>query len=294
MSTRRGTAAPGRDLTEVLPRPLAAAVVVVLALVVAVPVAYIVVASFAPDVTVASGRVVPDSLTAHNWAAMWSTVDLASGLANSLLVAGVVAVASALLGLLTAYVLVRFSFVGRVTVLRSLVGLQSIPGTLLLLPVFVFFASARSYLGLTVVGTRWGLMVTYLTFALPFATWVMVTYLRGLPVQLEEAGRIDGLGWWGVLRRIVLPLSWPGLVVAGIFSFLLGWNDVLFANVLTIPATRTVAVDLQVFNAATEGGALPLYGQVMSSALVCALPVVVLYLVFQRNLVGGLTSGSVK
>ncbi len=266
----------------------------VLGLVVGLPMVYILLSSLAPDVDVASGRLLPSRLTFGNWVAMWSTVDLARGLGNSLLVCGIVAVVSAFLGLATAYTLVRFTFVGRLTFLRSLVVLQSVPGTLLLLPLFVLFATVKSHLAIAVIGTRWGLGVTYLTFALPFATWVLVTYVRGLPEALEEAGRIDGLSRFGVLRHIVFPLSRPGLVVAGIFSFLLGWNDVLFSSVFTLPATRTVAVQLQVFGLSQEGGALPLYGQVMSSAVLCALPVVVLYLVFQRQLVAGLTSGGVK
>jgi ABC-type glycerol-3-phosphate transport system permease component len=279
------------DATAILPTGLRRGVIGVLVLFVLAPCAYILAASVMPDIEVASGTVVPSSVTPANWTAIWTTVPLAQGLATSVLVCGVVAVVSALLAVATAYVLVRFTFVGRITFLRALVGLQSVPGTLLLLPLFVVYASAPTYLGITVVGTTWGLMITYLTFALPFATWVMVTYLRGMPVELEEAGLLDGLSRIGVLRRIVLPLSAPGLIVAAIFSFLLGWNDVLFASVLTQPRTRTAAVVLQAFGASQEGGALPLYGQVMSSALVCAVPVVVLYLIFQRYLVGGLTGG---
>ncbi len=279
------------DATDILPAWLRRTVISVLLVIVLVPVAYIVVSSLMPDLQVASGRVIPTVLTTANWREMWNTVPLQAGLTNSFIVCGVVAAASAFLAIGTAYVLVRFVFVGRLTFLRSLVGFQSVPGTMLLLPLFVVFSSARTYFGLTIVGTRWGLMLTYLTFALPFATWVMVTYLRGLPVELEEAGLIDGLGRVGVLRRIVLPLSLPGLIVAGVFSFLLGWNDVLFASVLTRPTNRTAAIVLQVFGSQQEGGALPLYGQVMSSAIVSALPVVVLYLIFQRYLVGGLTGG---
>jgi multiple sugar transport system permease protein len=164
----------------------------------------------------------------------------------------------------------------------------------MLLPVFVLFANLARILSIDVIGTRWALFVTYLTFALPFSTWVMVTYLRGLPHELDEAARIDGASSWRILRSIVIPLSWPGLVVSAIFAFLLGWNDVLFASVITDADTRTAAVALQVFGATQEGGAIPLYGQLMASALVCALPVVVLYLAFQRFLVGGLTAGGVK
>jgi ABC-type glycerol-3-phosphate transport system permease component len=191
-------------------------------------------------------------------------------------------------------VLVRYSFRGRLTILRGLVGLQSIPGTLMLLPVFVLFSSAGNYLGLTVVGTRWGLFVAYLTFALPFSTWVMVTYLRGLPRELEEAARTEGASTMVILRRIIFPLSLPAIVVSGIFAFLLGWNDVLFATVLTRPETHTAAVALSIFGSAQEGGALPVYSQMMAASLVCAAPVVILYLIFQRYLVGGLTAGGVK
>lgn len=292
-ATSAGTARRPRstDATALLPKQLRWVVMTLLGAFVLVPLLYIVLASLMPDLDVASGTVIPDSVSLDSWIAIWTTVPLGQGLLNSLLVCGVVAVASALLGVATAYVLVRFTFVGRITLLRSLVGLQSVPGTLLLLPLFVVYASAPTYLGLTVIGTRWGLMVTYLTFALPFATWVMVTYIRGLPLELEEAGLLDGLTRVGVLRRIVLPLSAPGLIVAGIFSFLLGWNDVLFASVMTQPQSRTAAIVLQAFGATTEGGALPQYSQVMASAIVAALPVVVLYLIFQRYLVGGLTGG---
>jgi multiple sugar transport system permease protein len=164
----------------------------------------------------------------------------------------------------------------------------------MLLPVFVLFSTAATTFGIQIIGTRWALFVTYLTFALPFSTWVMVTYLRGLPRELEEAARIDGASSWRILTGIIVPLSWPGIVVSAIFAFLLGWNDVLFASVMTNPDSRTAAVALQVFGATQEGGAVPLYGQMMAAALICAAPVVVLYLVFQRYLVGGLTAGGVK
>jgi trehalose/maltose transport system permease protein len=281
-------------VTRLLPRPLQAAVVVLLLLVVLAPVSYIFFASVSSDLSVAAGAYLPHHLDFGNYARIWSTVDLAGGLENSLLVAGTVAAVCALVSVGTGYVLVRFAFTGRVAILRALLALQSIPGTLLLLPVFVLFASAANLFAIQIIGTRWALFVTYLTFALPFSTWVMVTYLRGLPHELDEAARIDGASSWRILRSIVLPLSWPGLVVSGIFAFLLGWNDVLFASVLTNPQTRTAAVALTVFGATQEGGAIPVYGQLMAAALVCAAPVVVLYLAFQRYLVGGLTTGGVK
>jgi len=282
------------EATRLLPRPLLVTITVLLCALVLVPISYIVLASLNSDVGVASGEFWPSSFSLDSYRRIWTTADLSTGIVNSLIVCGVTAVASALLGTTTAYVLVRFRFRGRLTILRGLVGLQSIPGTLMLLPVFVLFSSAGNYLGLTVVGTRWGLFIAYLTFALPFSTWVMVTYLRGLPRELEEAARTEGASTITILRRIIVPLSLPAIVVAGIFAFLLGWNDVLFASVLTRPETHTAAVALQVFGSSQEGGALPVYSQMMAAALVCAAPVVILYLIFQRYLVGGLTAGGVK
>ncbi|AGL19851.1 carbohydrate ABC transporter permease [Actinoplanes sp. N902-109] len=279
---------------RLLPRSLLVTVTVVLCAIVLVPTLYIVLASLNSDAGVASGEFWPSSFSPASYRRIWTTADLATGLGNSILVCALVAVASALLGTMTAYVLVRYTFTGRVTVLRGLVGLQSIPGTLMLLPVFVLFSSAGNYLGLTVVGTRWGLFLAYLTFALPFSTWVMVTYLRGLPRELEEAGRVDGASTLRILFRIIVPLSLPAIVVSGIFAFLLGWNDVLFASVLTRPESRTAAVALSTFGATQEGGAIPVYSQVMAAALISAAPVVILYLAFQRYLVGGLTAGGVK
>ena len=95
----------------------------------------------------------------------------------------------------------------------------------------------------------------------------MVTYLRGLPRELAEAARIDGASSFAILTRIVIPLAWPGIVVSGIFAFLLGSNDVLLASVMTRPDTQTAAVALQVFGATQEGGEIPIYGQMMAAAM---------------------------
>ncbi|WP_138445438.1 carbohydrate ABC transporter permease [Sinomonas susongensis] len=302
MATRPGGTAvvdrPGSrqqsQVTRLLPTWLIALVIAALALFVLAPVVYIVLASLNSDISVARGDFWPAVFTPSNYANIWTNVGLANGLMNSILVAGSTAVVSAALSIGTAYVLVRYQFFGRLTIMRGLLALQSVPGTLLVLPVFVLFSSSATYLGLQVIGTRWGLFITYLTFALPFSTWVMVTYLRGLPRELEEAARIDGATSFGILTRIILPLSWPGIIVSGIFAFLLGWNDVLFASVMTNPESQTAAVALQIFATSTEGGAIPYYGQMMASALVCAAPVVILYLFFQKYLVGGLTAGGVK
>jgi len=121
---------------------------------------------------------------------------------------------------------------------------------MLLLPLFVLFASIQAALHFRLVGTYEAVIITYLTFALPFATWLMVSYLGSIPVDLEEAALCDGTTRVQALWRVIVPLVLPGMVVALVFAFLTGWSDVLFASVLSSPATRTLAVQLQAFSSA--------------------------------------------
>ncbi|GHO78853.1 ABC transporter permease [Ktedonobacter sp. SOSP1-85] len=279
---------------EVLPPWVRWLLIVVLAIFVLVPVGYMLLLSVTPDIEVNGAHFLPSHWAFENYAQMWSTINLAQGLFNSVLISLVASTIAVILAVGAAYVITRFHFRGRVAYLYSLIGLQAIPSIMLLLPLFVLFVSLQSFLQVKLVGSYTGVIITYLTFSLPFATWLLVTYLANIPLDVEEAAMIDGATRLQTLWRIIVPLALPGLVVALVFSFLTGWNDVLFASVLTSPETQTVGVQLQAFSAAQEGGALPLYGQLMSAALMSGLPVVILYLIFQKYLIGGLTAGSVK
>ena len=282
-----------RDPQRILPRWLQVLTIVVLLLFL-LPVVYMVIISLSPDLEAAAGTLWPSSFVFRNYVDVWSTVDLAAGLLNSLIASLSAGLIATIFGLGAAFCLTRFKFRGRGPYLNSLVGLQSVPGVMIILPLFVMFSSIGSAIGIQIVGTRPALIVTYLTFAIPFATWLLVTYLRQIPISFEEAALLDGLSRLGALRKIIFPLALPGMIISLVFSLLVGWNDVLFASVLTVPATQTVAIKLQVFAATTEGGALPLYGQLMAASLISSAPVVILYMVFQRQLVGGLSAGGEK
>lgn len=282
-----------RDPQRLLPRWLSMIIVVLLMLML-LPVLYMVIISVSPDFESASGEFWPSQFVFGNYVSVFSTVDLGQGLINSLIASLSAAVIATFFGLGAAYCLARFNFRGRGPLMTSLVGFQSIPGVMIILPLFVVFSSFGSALGIPIIGTRPALIVTYLTFAIPFATWLLLTNLRQIPVAFEEAAMIDGLTRFGALRKIIFPLMVPGMVVTLIFSLLVGWNDVLFASVLTGPETQTVAIKLQTFAVTTEGGSLPLYGQLMAASLISAAPVVILYMIFQRQLVGGLTAGGEK
>jgi ABC-type glycerol-3-phosphate transport system permease component len=282
-----------RDPRELLP-PVRIDAIVGFVLGITLPIAFMLLLSVTPDPEIGTGSLIPSHWAFDNYARMWSTVNLGRGLANSLVICGISSTVAVVFAVGAAYVLSRFDFRGRFPYLYSLIALQSVPHVMLLLPLFVLFSSIQTAIPFRLIGTYQGPVITYLTFALPLATWLMVSYLSSIPVELEEAALVDGATRFQALSKVVVPLALPGMVVALVFSFLVGWNDVLFASVLISPDTRTLAVELQTFSAAQQGGSLPLYGQMMGASVVSALPVVILYMVFQRYLIGGLTAGGVK
>lgn len=283
-----------RPADDLLPRYVKVPLIVLFAVVIIAPLLYLVMLSLTPDNEIGAGQIVPSHWDFSHYVFMWSAVPLARGLLNSLLIGGSASLISVFIGLGAAYVLARFTFRGRRSYLMSLVGLQTIPGVMILLPLYVVFAWVQTKLNVTIVGTYPAIILTYLTFALPFGTWLEFSYLASIPVDFEEAALVDGASRLGALRRVVLPLMLPGMAVALIFDFLGAWNDVLFASALTNTNTQTLAVAVEAFSYAQAGAALPHYGELMAAAVLSAVPVVVVYMLLQRYLVSGLTAGGVK
>ena len=281
---------------RLLPASLSRFAAAVIVVIIAVPVLYLLVLALSPNSTIALGGSGLSHLTVSNFAGMWSAAPLLSGLGNSVIIAGSSSVLAVILGMGAAYPLARLSFRGRKTMLYSLLGSQTISSIALLLPLFIILAGIQGILGITLIGSYVPVILTYMTFGLPLATWVCFTYLRNMPKDLEEAALVDGCTRVTALRRVVAPLMAPAMVVSLVFAFLVGWNDVLFASALTNSQTHTVAIALQQFGAtqAANVGAAPLYGDLMAASLVSALPVVALYLGFQRYLVHGLASGALS
>jgi multiple sugar transport system permease protein len=297
-----GAAQPGRrpgrhgwkaeHTDRILPAWVTSTTLVVMSLVVLVPVVYMLLLSVTPNSKVALGGVSPAKPDFANYAKMWSAAPLAGGIMHTLIIAGASAAISVALGLLAAYPLTRMQFRGRRTFLYALIGSQNVQQPTLLLPMFATFSFIQTSIGAHLIGSYPPIIFTYMTFGLPLSTWLLVAYLRTVPKELEEAGLVDGCSRVKALRRIVLPIALPAVVVAFVFAFLVGWNDILFASVLTNNGTQTLAVVMQSFANTQAGSGLPLYGDLMAAAVVSALPVVVLYLAFQRYLIRGLSAGS--
>jgi len=254
------------------------------------PIVYMILVSLQDAVT-AGDVVVPRTLHWQTFVEMWRTVDLGAYLRNSLLIAVLTGVCASVLALGAGYVVARFRFRFRNVFRVSLLATHTVPGVLLLLPLFVIYVIIQHALSVRIVGSYFGVVLTYMTFALPFSIWLLSVYIASLPGEIEEQALVDGANRLQVLRHVTLPLAVPGMVVTFVFSFLLAWNDVLFASVLTSPATRTVGVGLQSYLAENQ---LPLWNQLMAASIVTAVPAVVLFMIVQRWIVAGLSSGSLK
>lgn len=268
--------------------------IVVFGVAILTPMAYVVLVSLTPDSEVGGGSIFPSHIAWNNYVMMWSTVHLAHDIWNSIVISGSTGIFSTIIALLASYVVSRFRFKGRKPFMFSLITMQTIPQVMMLLPLFVILVIIQNALNVHLIGKYETIIVTYMTFALPFACWLLLSYMANIPIELEEAAQIDGCSRWQVVLRIVLPLILPGMVVTFVFSFLLGWSDVLFASVLTTPSTQTVAVGLETYISTGETGGAVFWGQLMAASLTSGVPVVVIFMFFQKYIIGGLASGAVK
>lgn len=217
-------------------------------------------------------------------------------LRNSMIVATSVTIICLVAGTLAAYALARLPVRGKKTLVLSLMSIRMLPTIALVIPFFVI-VSYIDY-GLLNIGsslhlfdTKLNLVILYTTFILGFVIWIMRGFFLTIPTELEEAARIDGCTRLQALWRVVLPLCSPGLVATGILSFLLAWDEFLLALIFT---RSNNAITLPLFIAELGSQYITAYDQISAAGVMAAIPPVVLALLFQRFIVRGLTSGSVK
>ncbi len=233
---------------------------------------------------------IPERVTIEPFVEMWSTVPLARYFVNSLIVTTAATVLSVTVAIFAAYAVSRWRFRGRGPFMTTVLSTQMFPGVLFLLPLYLIFVNIDAAFGVPLVGTRIGLIITYLTFSLPFSIWMLAGYFDGIPQELDQAGKVDGAGNLTILLRIILPAARPGIVAVAIYAFMTAWGEVLFASVLTTEETRTLAVGLRQYATQTN----VYWNQVLAASLAVSIPVVVGFLAMQKNFVAGLTAGAVK
>lgn len=234
-----------------------------------------------------SVRALPAHPEWSNYLAVFREQPFARNILNSVFVATSVVALSLLLAMTASWALGRVEFRGRTTLLLLVLSVSMFPQVAVLSGMFELIRALRLYNDLL------SLTLSYLVFTLPFTTWVLTTFMRELPRELEEAALVDGARPWVVITRVFLPLMWPALATTGLLAFIAAWNEFLFALTFTLSnEMRTVPVAIALISGASQFE-LP-WGRVMAASVIVTVPLVVLVLVFQRRIVAGLTAGAVK
>jgi trehalose/maltose transport system permease protein len=229
----------------------------------------------------------PADPSLENYRAMFREQPFARNIANSVLVAVATVAISLTLALTAAYGLGRVAFRGRALLLVIILGVSMFPQVAVLSGLFELIRALGLY------NNPLALVFSYLIFTLPFTTWVLTTFMRELPRELEEAAIIDGATPWVILTRVFLPLMGPAVTATGLLAFIVAWNEFLFALTFTLTdETRTVPVAIALITGASQYE-LP-WGKIMAASVIVTAPLVVLVLIFQRRIVSGLMAGAVK
>ena len=229
----------------------------------------------------------PEQFHWSNYSTMWNslTYPFHVCLINSFVMAGLVTIGTVASCALVAYGFARFRFFGREALAVSVLFSQLLPSSVVLIPLYLYFD--RFHL----IDSYPALILSYLIIVLPLCTWMLRGYFQGLPREIEEAGLIDGCSPLGVLVRLALPLAVPAIVATGLYAFTVAWDEFLFALTFTQSAhTRTLPVELAFFTGEQNTD----WAAVMAASVLMSIPVVVIFLTFQRFFVRGLAEGAVK
>ncbi|MFF8590950.1 carbohydrate ABC transporter permease [Streptomyces sp. NPDC015220] len=226
----------------------------------------------------------PTGVTLDNFKRALDIADFWGPVGRSLIVALTVVVIGMVVGTLAALAISRFAFRGRKIVIVGILAVQMVPLVAMIIPIFLLLNDLGQYDKLT------GLMITYLTFILPFTVWTLRGFIVNIPKELEEAAMVDGCSRTGAFVRVVFPLLAPGMVATSVYGFIQAWNEYLYALMLLSQDNQTATVWLGNFT--TKHGTE--YAPMMAGATMMAVPIVVLFLLVQRKMAAGLTAGAVK
>ncbi|MGX1477382.1 UNVERIFIED_CONTAM: N,N'-diacetylchitobiose transport system permease protein [Streptomyces canus] len=226
----------------------------------------------------------PTGLTLGNFSRALDIADFWGPVGRSLVVSLSVVAIGVVVGTLAALAISRFAFRGRKVVIVGILAVQMVPLVAMIIPVFLLLNDLDQYDKLS------GLIITYLTFILPFTVWTLRGFIVNIPKELEEAAMVDGCSPTGAFLRVVFPLLAPGMVATSVYAFIQAWNEYLYALMLLSQKNQTATVWLGNFT--TKHGTE--YAPMMAGSTMMAVPIVVLFLLVQRKMAAGLTAGAVK
>ena len=252
----------------------------------AFPFYWAIISSFTPEARLFQRpSLLPTALVLEHYRALFDERDFLVPIRNSLIVAGTTTVFCVIVGGLCAYALARLRFRGKTALLGLILAVSVFPQISVVSPLYLLLRSLR------LINTYPGLILPYLTFAMPLTVWLLVGFFKQLPAELEEAAMVDGASRLRALREVILPVALPGLAATAILTFVYSWNEFLFALSFTLgPERQTVPVAIALFRGQYQ---VP-WGQILAAAIVATAPVALLVLLFQRRIVQGLTAGAVK
>jgi multiple sugar transport system permease protein len=234
-----------------------------------------------------SSSLIPPHPTLRNYRSIFNNDDFTNGLKNSTIVAFSVTILALTFGSFAAYALARLKMRGKFIVLGIVLSVTTFPQIAIAAPLFKLWTDIGLY------NSRIGLIIPYLTFALPLAIYILTSFFKEIPKDLEEAALVDGATHFQAFRKVVVPLAAPGLATAGILTFIAAWNEFLLATTLTSSkSARTVPAAIAFFTGSTEFEQ-PL-GTISAASVVISVPLIILVLLFQKRIVAGLTAGAVK
>ncbi len=237
------------------------------------------------DLFASPPQVLPGNWTLESYRTIFTTGHFGRAVLNSLVVSGATTGFCLMLAALAAYAIARLHFRWRGGALTLILALTFFPGVAIIAPLFLQFRT------LDIINTYWALIIPNTVFALPLTTWLLVAFFRDLPVELEDAAKVDGATPLRALRDVIVPLAAPGVFTAALLTFIFAWNEYLFANTFSYDdSVRPVTVVIP--NYATQYSTD--YGAQAAASVLVTLPLVVLVLIFQRRIVSGLTAGAVK
>jgi trehalose/maltose transport system permease protein len=232
---------------------------------------------------------VPANPTLENFREVLSSGDFQRAILNSTIVAGSVTLIALALGALAGYALGRFRFRGRSVALYLMLSMTIFPQIAILGALYTMITSFHLFNSLR------ALILSYMVLVLPLTVWILTTFMRALPADLEEAAYIDGATPFQVFYKVMLPLVAPGLVTAGLLAFITAWNEFLYALSFTQTADKyTVTVAITTFTGKSGSTFQVPWGQIMAATVVVTMPLIVLTLILQRRILAGLTAGAVK
>lgn len=280
--TREAARKPKRDLSWTIWIAVVAVVLFCL-----FPFYWLVNTSLKTGTDLSTSSLLPPNPTLDNYESIFKNDDFTKALRNSAIVSLTTTVLALIVGSFCAYAIARLRFSNKTLLLGVILTITTFPGITIASPLFKLWTDIGLF------NTLIGLILPYLTFALPLAIYILVSFFRQIPKDLEEAALVDGATHFQAFRKVVLPLAAPGLATAGILTFIFAWNEFLLAITLTSSsAARTVPASIAFFTGSTQFEQ-PL-GTISAASVTISIPLILLVLFFQKRIVAGLTAGAVK